>query len=289
MISKTDFLDFLYIGAPRCGSTWLAAALNEHPNVWIPHNKEVHFFNDRSLYPFEYQYPKGIMHYKKYFSQAPDDAMLGELSPLYYFDPNAAYRIFNHFPNVKIISFLRNPVDVVFSSYLKRSQLERRENTFEGELNKNPQFMDLGFYHRLLTPYFDRFPQNQIHIQIFEEFFLQQEKGIAEIYNYIGVDNAFVPSVINKKINVSSPPASNLHRGINGFMLKLLNQPNFIIFKRILHQLKMNRHSYKVSTDSLYKKPILQETTKAQLKAQFLPDIHRLETLLNKDLSIWLK
>lgn len=288
MINEHEFLDFLYIGAPRSGSTWLAAALNEHPQIWIPHNKEVHFFNDRSLYPFEYQYPKGIKHYRKYFQESPPGSVLGELSPLYYFDPNAAYRISKHFPRVKIISFLRNPVEVVYSSYLKRCQIERREETFELELRKNPQFTDLGFYHRLLTPYFDRFPEDQICIRIFEEFFRDQENGIAEIYNYIGVDSAFRPSVIGKKINAASPPPSLVYRDIKGFILKVVNRTELIFLKRILHKFKLNRHSYKWPTDS-YTKPELQERTKTELTERFLPDIRRLEKLLNRDLSIWMK
>ncbi len=60
MNRPSGFLDFVYVGAPRCGSTWLAAVLEEHPDVWIPHNKEIHFFNDRLVYAFEYKYPRGI-------------------------------------------------------------------------------------------------------------------------------------------------------------------------------------------------------------------------------------
>lgn len=40
--------DFLGIGAPRSGTTWLAANLRIHPEIWMPHRKELHYF-DRSL------------------------------------------------------------------------------------------------------------------------------------------------------------------------------------------------------------------------------------------------
>ena len=32
-------LDFLGIGAARCGTTWLARALQEHPQVFLPERK----------------------------------------------------------------------------------------------------------------------------------------------------------------------------------------------------------------------------------------------------------
>jgi hypothetical protein len=36
---------FLGIGAPRCGTTWLHRMLREHPEVWLPPIKEVHYFD----------------------------------------------------------------------------------------------------------------------------------------------------------------------------------------------------------------------------------------------------
>jgi hypothetical protein len=44
-------IDFLGIGAPRAGTTWLWTVLKRHPGVWMPPLKELHYF-DRSLeYP----------------------------------------------------------------------------------------------------------------------------------------------------------------------------------------------------------------------------------------------
>ena len=37
--------DFLGIGAPRAGTTWLHAQLLRHPDVWLPPVKEIHYFN----------------------------------------------------------------------------------------------------------------------------------------------------------------------------------------------------------------------------------------------------
>ncbi|GAB1259762.1 sulfotransferase [Aurantivibrio plasticivorans] len=36
--------DFLGIGAARSGTTWLSAQLQQHPNVWMPRRKELHYF-----------------------------------------------------------------------------------------------------------------------------------------------------------------------------------------------------------------------------------------------------
>ncbi|MEO0422384.1 MAG: sulfotransferase [Pseudomonadota bacterium] len=42
---------FLCIGAPKCGTTWLYQQLATHPEVWLPPEKEVRYFNKR--YPIE--------------------------------------------------------------------------------------------------------------------------------------------------------------------------------------------------------------------------------------------
>ena len=42
-----SFPDFLGIGAQRAGTTWLAANLSRHPDIWTPPLKELHYFDQR--------------------------------------------------------------------------------------------------------------------------------------------------------------------------------------------------------------------------------------------------
>jgi hypothetical protein len=39
------FPDFLGIGAQRAGTTWLSENLRQHPQIWMPPKKELHYFN----------------------------------------------------------------------------------------------------------------------------------------------------------------------------------------------------------------------------------------------------
>src|SRR5690606_32693611 len=50
---------FLVIGAARSGSTWISKNLARHPEVFIPKEKELHFFDRR--------YEEGIETYRAYF------------------------------------------------------------------------------------------------------------------------------------------------------------------------------------------------------------------------------
>jgi hypothetical protein len=39
--------DFIGIGAQKAGTTWLSHNLQSHPEIWMPRNKELHYFDDR--------------------------------------------------------------------------------------------------------------------------------------------------------------------------------------------------------------------------------------------------
>jgi hypothetical protein len=43
--------DFICIGAPKSGTTWLYQNLNKHPSIWLPPVKELHYFD--VLFPLD--------------------------------------------------------------------------------------------------------------------------------------------------------------------------------------------------------------------------------------------
>lgn len=49
--NRTPTVNFIGIGGHKCASTWLWYNLNQHPDVWVPHKKELHYFDRSSEYP----------------------------------------------------------------------------------------------------------------------------------------------------------------------------------------------------------------------------------------------
>lgn len=290
MLGSEKFLDFVYIGAPRAGSTWLAAAFNEHPELWAPPAKELNFFNDRSLYPIEDSYHKGIGYYRSLFAGAPDGAKLGDMSPLYYIDPMVAHRLYTSFPDVNVIAMIRNPADVMFSQYLKRRLYERREKTFGREIEKNPQFLDLGFYHRNLTPFFDWFSEGNIWVGVYERFFEDKEASLASLYRFLDVDASFRPSVMDRVINKSAPPNPEALTAVTGLALKILNNRYMLPVKRALRAIGLERTDYRgeeAGNVTGKNVPALPEETRRRLMDIFEPDMRRLERDLSINLDVW--
>lgn len=117
-------IDFIGIGFPRCGSTFLADALNQHSEIWLHPEKELNYFNDKLAFNFN---SKGIEGYEYLFSIAPRNKKIGEFSPTYIYDFHALGRIAGFFPDVKVIICERNKIDMALSLmyvYFKRYKKE---------------------------------------------------------------------------------------------------------------------------------------------------------------------
>jgi hypothetical protein len=243
------------------------------------------------VYPFEYKYPRGIEFYLDYFEGAPADAKVGELSPFYYFDPLAAHRIARAFPDVRIIALLRNPVDMVYSLYLLLRQRERREQTFEEEILRHPDLLELGFYHRLLVPYFDWFPKEKIFVRTFEDFFCDEERSCRELFKFLGVDSSFRPSLLGSRINASTEAPPSVLAPVRGIVMRMLNSKRFIPVKELLHGVRIDRLQAHVAKathkDTERETAHLSIAIRKQLLDLLDPDIRRLEKLLDKSLSTW--
>jgi len=72
--------NFLCIGAQKAGTTLLFDILKQHPDIYLPEAKELHFF-DR-----DEEYDKGIFWYRDaHFKGAEHRKCIGEVTPSYIF------------------------------------------------------------------------------------------------------------------------------------------------------------------------------------------------------------
>ena len=101
--------EFLGIGVQKGGTTTLQRLLERHPQVWLPPEKEVHFFSRH--------YARGCQWYADRFAAARPDQHCGEITPYYVFHPQAARRIAALLPQVRLIVLLRDPVERCLSQY----------------------------------------------------------------------------------------------------------------------------------------------------------------------------
>jgi tetratricopeptide (TPR) repeat protein len=284
------FVDFIGVAAPRSGTTWLMSALGEHPDIRLPKIKEQNFFNKKFMGHLDFKYNRGISYYRKQFEDVPKDKITGEYTPSYFVDPCAAQRIKQHFPLVKIICLLRNPVEIVYSTYLKSREYEKTEKTFELALEKTPELKELGFYYKHLKRFYDNFNPEQIYTNTYEEFFSDLEKGLDELYEFLEVDRSYKPKALNHRINQRRTVRSKEFVNVLFAAKKIANYPLFRPAKALL---SFNQYGDRI-TEWLVQlnlkneqPPEISEPTREKLHAAYRDDVEKLKTLIGRDLSVW--
>ena len=142
--------NFVGIGVPRAGTTWLHEYVNSHPQAYTTRSrKEVHYF-DR-------EYTRDESWYLKYFSNCTcEHRALGEFTPHYFYDTACIDRI-KKFGIKKVILTIRDPVDRLWSNY----QYKRRQDGFSGNveefLSEYPEMVSWSSYNTHLGPWLDQF------------------------------------------------------------------------------------------------------------------------------------
>ena len=232
-------IDFIGIGAPKCGTTWLSAQLDAHPQINFAPDKEVYYFADtilrriagKELHCFE----RGETWYHEQFP-APLGALScrGEFCPSYLYAEEAADRIAAYRADIKLLLCLRPPVEMIYSWYWynRNAVVASLPDSF-AEMMENPFLRDLGCFARHLRPYLERFPAENILIVQFDAIRRAPDAVRRRLYEFLNVAADFQPQLSGERTNAARAPrfpalqsaAQGLYGGISklpgvGTMLK---------------------------------------------------------------------
>lgn len=192
--------DFIIGGAPRSGTTWLTAALDRHPDIWVakPLRPEPKFFLVDELYG------EGIATYSdRWFADAPTHGVAGEKSTNYLESREAAERIARDLPTVKLVFLLREPAARALSNYRWSVMNGMEHEDFASALalesereaalppalrySRPHAYYGRGLYARLLRPWLERFPSSQVLVRRFEDLVSDPGGTLAVIHDFLGV------------------------------------------------------------------------------------------------------
>jgi hypothetical protein len=271
--------DFLGIGAPRAGTTWLNTLLASHPAVYTPTLRdEINFFDKY----FDY----GLGWYESLFPP-PRDAkryqVLGEITPRYLECDECPERIFQILPESKLIVILRHPIDRAYSQYGLYVQRRNFRGSFEEYLDEYPRALERGVYSRYLKRYLRYYERNRILALIFEETVTNVSETKKKLANFleIAVDE-FPPSAGVGKVNSSSIPKFQF---LSGFVAKTGRQfrrwhlepiVDFVMRTRILKILTKGEPF-----------PPLDKELKHRLSQAYRDEFNEVEECMQIDLSCW--
>jgi len=294
--------EFLVVGAARSGTTSLHHYLKQHPQIFLPTQKEPCFycFTGEKL-----NYKRGkfafavtdLVKYQKLFDNAKPEQVKGEIStPYLYLYNRTIQNIKRYHPNaglLKILIILRNPIDRAYSQYLWRVRDGREELTFEDALKQEKCRMEenysfdyfyshRGLYYSQVKAYMENF--KFIKIIRFEDFKTDFENTMVGICGFLGVNVGF--QFTGKAVlNSSSFPRF-------GALGKLITIESKIKFKLLNYipeetRLSMKEHFNKWNSSGKFPLPI-SASTRIYLHEYYKEDVSKLSELTGIDFSSWL-
>lgn len=269
---------FLVIGAQKCGTTWLAKMICQHPEVSAAHRKELHFFDKT------YNYNKGLHWYEEQFTVSATSRAIGEFTPNYFWTSedekeineasgtrNIPKLVHDAYPDIKLIVCLRNPVARAISAYYHHIR--------NGRLKPNQRISDvfnyygiesMGYYDVHLSNWLKYYPLENFLFLIYEEDINDENKKLTvkKVFQHLGVNDEFEPSEIFSKYNYQ-----NTH-----FEMRLRHYPPIIrnILSRALPE--------KIKMSKIWQITV-QEHEKETLEKKFEPHNKQLEELIGRKLS----
>ena len=294
--------NFLLIGAAKSGTTSLYHYLRQHPQVYMSPIKGPRFFAFQGGEP-DFRGPgdlkmvsqliTDIEGYRSLFAGVSGEKAVGEASAWYLYVPETAYRIRCHVPQAKLIAVLRNPVDRAYSHFqFRRAQggeeltdfaraLDAEEERVRERWGPDFHYKRMGFYHEQLTRYYELFEPEQIRVWLYEDLKEDPSGVMQDMFQYLGVNDAFVPETLRH--NVSGTPKS---RALQTFIQRPNPLKSFIkpfVPEKMRRRIRVNLRNRNLA------KPPMPEGVREQLTEAYREDILKLQGLLGRDLSSWLK
>ena len=295
--------NFLIAGAAKSGTTSLYYYLMDHPEIYFSPIKEPDFLtspilkHQKNTIKARRPYISTIDEYYQLFSGVKDEKAIGEASTdTMFYHQTSIPRIKSILGEPKVLIILRNPTFASFSMYTHMIRDDREELSFEDALLKEEERIkenyQCAYLYKSRFLYYEQVKafvesMKQVKVLIYEEFLMDIPGTIKNVCEFLEVDTSYVPSNSHIRYNASGVPKfawfnkvflmyNPIQRSIRNIGSTLLTPTRYVALRDTIRQKNMRRAQIKPET-------------LAYLKEYFREDITKLQSLLDIDLTIWLK
>jgi hypothetical protein len=204
--------DFFIVGHQKCGTTALYRMLQEHPQIYMPAEKEPRFLiPELRVKPRNGRVPKRpttMEGYLALFAGAAPGQLAGEASPQYLRYPEVPPAIAELNPDAKIIALLREPADFLRSfhgqmlhnrietqkDFQKAMELEparRRGERFPRGCNRRSWLLysDHIRYTEQLQSFHASFPREQVLVLAYEDYRRDNKAVVRDVLRFLEIDD----------------------------------------------------------------------------------------------------
>lgn len=291
--------NLLVVGFPKCGTTSLFYYLKDHPDVYLPEEKELHYFTHNILE----QNQKGpgdkkssgfhvtsASQYLQLFNSATNEKIIGDFSPSYASYPECISKIKSELNNPKIIVLVRDPIERAFSNYLHLIRDQREKVSFSEAVKLEEERFAEGYgdFWRLKynSSYYEKimkFKENfeEVRVLVFEELIKNPKEEIKAIYRFLEIEDDFIPDNLGLKYNEGGTYSKNI---LTRFLLQ--RNPIKDLIKKLI-PLNLADLKRKALSGFRKPKPKIDSETFEYLKGYFAEDVNKVRKELKLNIKSW--
>jgi hypothetical protein len=271
--------DFIHVGPPRTGTTWLYEVLAGH--AALPSLKETHFF--------EAEYHRGIDWYFSLFGSSPSSLPVGEITPTYFSNAVARDRIKRHIPDCKIICTFREPAERLYSLYhIARFKRERVPDTFESYWRAIVDGgSDLNCYASQLREWQAAFGESNMLVLFYEDLVSDPQGYLDRICDFTGVERVELSRSPVGHSRVFSAPAAARSNTASRFAVRAIDWVARHGGKALVQLGKQTRIRKRIRARFVADFEPLSQSMVDELRSLALSGTEELERMTGRDLSGW--
>jgi hypothetical protein len=278
--SRGALPNFLIIGAMKAGTTSLWQYLRSHPQVFMPDDKELHFFSR------EHVWSRGLDWYQGKFEVPPTATAIGEASPSYSKHPHlpgVPIRIATVIPDARLIYVIRQPIERMRSHYLHHVATGQEHDPIETALRPDSEYVNTSRYAMQIACYLEHFRRDQLLIVESEDLRSDRVATLRRVYEFLGIDDGWLPPTIQRQFYRTAE--RRRLRSIPLMMRRLSGSPvGRLIPDAVRARVKKSRVVTRTVDED---EAMITHTFRGELQEVMREDVSRLRQFLGPDFDGW--
>ena len=281
--------DFILVGAPKSGTTFLLNTLRQNPAIFLPPTNEIYFHSKQNEFsgPYDSKASAKITResakYFEWFRHARTNQLVGEFATdyLYFFQNSipSIQKFCGH--NIKILIVLREQTIRTLSHYKHMVSKGHEKLSFQDAIKSEAirkamgwrwayQYRPISMYSEQVEAYVKAF--SLVKVLIYEEIKNDRKAALREIEDFLDVPKWEYGQLLTD---------TNIKNIYTKTWLKKVEKSLFKFDKNFSTSLSLefsNRFSAQIA---------LSEKDKKSLCLEFEEDVSKLELILGRKIQVW--